>query len=86
VLGSAENINLPIAIEPTIKVINFIENMPISFLKIPTKHIIPIQRFNPPYMPAISEYPSGDDIESPTASRNDGYPNSNALNIGSKIA
>ena len=50
--------------------------MPISFLKIPTKHIIPIQRFNPPYMPAISEYPSGDDIESPTASRNDGYPNS----------
>ena len=52
----------------------------------PMMHIKPIKKFNPPYKPAISEYPIGEDIERPTAFKNDVYPNSNALRNGSSNA
>ena len=55
VVGNRENRTLPKAIDPTRKVINFIKNIPTLFLNIPTKQAKPIQKFNPPYMPAISE-------------------------------
>jgi ACT domain-containing protein len=53
--GSTEEIILPKAIEPVRKVKNLIENIPIYSLNKPIKHIDPIQRFKPPYIPAISE-------------------------------
>jgi hypothetical protein len=55
VVGINENKTLPRAIEPTKKVINFIANIPTFLLKMPIKHIKPIHKFNPPYIPAISE-------------------------------
>ena len=53
--GRYDEITLPKAIDPVNNVMNFIPNNPIFSLKIPIKHIIPIQKFKPPYIPAISE-------------------------------
>lgn len=53
--GSMENRNLPSAIDPTRKVINLMKKIPISLLNIPNKHPMPMQKFSPPYIPAISE-------------------------------
>lgn len=55
VVGSIENKNLPNAIDPTRKVINLMKKVPMSLLKIPSKHPKPIHKFSPPYIPAISE-------------------------------
>ena len=55
VVGSKEKSILPRAIEPTRNVMNLIAKIPKSLLKIPIKHKIPIHRFKPPYIPAISE-------------------------------
>ena len=43
-------------------------------------------RLRPPYKPAISEYPISDEILSPTASKKEGIPVSNAPRRGSNIA
>jgi hypothetical protein len=66
--GSTEEIILPKAIEPVRKVKNLMENIPIYSLNKPIKHIDPIQRFKPPYIPAISEEPISDVTCKPTAS------------------
>ena len=52
----------------------------------PTRHISPIHKFKPPYMPAISEYPISDLTERPIASIKLGHPKSSALARGSNIA
>jgi hypothetical protein len=85
-VGSNEKITLPAAIEPVKKVKNFMAKTPILNLKIPIKHIKPIPRLRPPYKPAISEYPISDEILSPTASKKEGIPVSNAPRRGSNIA
>tara|TARA_E500000178_G_scaffold242794_1_gene239289 strand:- start:6 stop:173 length:168 start_codon:yes stop_codon:yes gene_type:complete len=54
-LGSNEEIILPKAIDPVKKARNLIENIPTYSLNKPIKHIDPMQRFKPPYIPAISE-------------------------------
>ena len=54
-LGRTEEIILPKAMDPVRKVKNLIENIPTYSLNRPIKHIDPIQRFKPPYIPAISE-------------------------------
>ena len=53
--GSADEMILPKAIDPVKKVKNLIENIPTYSLNKPIKHIDPIQRFKPQYIPAISE-------------------------------
>ena len=85
-ISSNDDIILPKAIEPTRKVINFNENIPISALNIPIKHINPIQKFKPPYRPAISECPSGDVTDKPITLRNEEYPKLRFWKTGSKIA
>ena len=86
VVGKRENKTLPKAIDPTKKVINFTKNIPTLFLNIPIKQAIPIQKFNPPYMPAISEQPISEVTDNPIATEKLGQPRSNAPATGSKRA
>ena len=86
VVGNRENRTLPKAIDPTRKVINFIRNIPTLLLNIPIKQAKPIQKFNPPYMPAISEQPISEVTDNPIATEKLGQPRSNAPATGSKRA
>ena len=72
--------------EPTSIAKNRIINSELFLLKMPMKHIMPIDILSPPYNPAISEYPISEVTVNPTASKKDGYPRSSALRIGSNIA
>ena len=71
-VGINEKSTLPNAMDPTRNVINLIAKIPIFSLNKPTKHIMPMHKFKPPYIPAISEYPICDLTAKPTASKNDG--------------
>lgn len=53
--GNNEKITLPAAMEPTSIAKNLIINSEIFLLKMPMKHIMPIDILRPPYNPAISE-------------------------------
>lgn len=50
------------------------------------RHNTPIDKFKPPYNPAISEYPISELTDNPMASMKLGHPNSNAPATGSNIA
>ena len=86
VVGNRENKIRPRAIEPTKKVMNLIKKKPISLLNMPIRHAIPMHKLRPPYMPAISEQPTSEITDNPTATEKLGQPRSNAPATGSNRA